>query len=98
MKLYSFEWDDKKSDANLKKHNISFAEAATAFYDEHATIIIDNRKDYGEVREILIGFPKNQSFLISVVNTDREGVFRIISARKSNKSESKIYYDAYKKI
>jgi uncharacterized DUF497 family protein len=28
-----FEWDDIKADTNVRKHGVSFAEAATAFAD-----------------------------------------------------------------
>jgi uncharacterized DUF497 family protein len=31
-----FEWDDGKSESNLRKHGVSFAEAATVFHDAWA--------------------------------------------------------------
>lgn len=31
-----FEWDAAKAKGNLRKHGISFEEARTVFYDEHA--------------------------------------------------------------
>jgi len=33
-----FEWDDRKNQANIKKHGISFEEAQTIFLDESAVI------------------------------------------------------------
>ena len=41
MDKLRFEWDDKKSVSNFKKHGINFEEASTAFYDENARLIHD---------------------------------------------------------
>ena len=41
MKSIDFEWDRKKENANIKKHGVSFDEARTAFYDEHAIQFYD---------------------------------------------------------
>ena len=37
----SFEWDARKNRANQKKHGVSFEQARTAFFDEHARVIAD---------------------------------------------------------
>ena len=36
-----FEWDEEKASANLIKHGVSFAEAATVFADPHAVYVDD---------------------------------------------------------
>jgi uncharacterized DUF497 family protein len=36
-----FEWDSSKAASNAKKHGVSFEEARTVFYDEHALLIPD---------------------------------------------------------
>ena len=36
-----FEWDPEKAEMNLKKHNVSFEEAKTVFYDPNAKLIAD---------------------------------------------------------
>ena len=36
-----FEWDSIKAASNAKKHGVSFEEARTVFYDEHALLIPD---------------------------------------------------------
>ncbi len=36
MEYINFEWDENKNSINKKKHNISFEEAKTVFYDEEA--------------------------------------------------------------
>ena len=40
-----FEWDDAKARANLRKHGIDFADAATVFDDESALTIPDTGFD-----------------------------------------------------
>jgi len=39
--MLSFVWDEEKATINLEKHGISFAEAKSVFYDEHARLIAD---------------------------------------------------------
>jgi uncharacterized DUF497 family protein len=41
MNEISFEWDSSKAASNPKKHGVSFEEARTVFYDEHALLIPD---------------------------------------------------------
>ncbi|MBN8733585.1 MAG: BrnT family toxin [Acidobacteria bacterium] len=43
MDNISFDWDPRKARANLAKHGISFEEARTASYDDHAGIISARR-------------------------------------------------------
>jgi uncharacterized DUF497 family protein len=86
-----FEWDESKDATNLKKHGISFEEAKTIFEDIVFTSI-DDRFDYGEIREISIGAIEGV-VVVTVVHTNRGGVTRIISARKATKKERKKYYE-----
>ena len=39
--MISFSWDDRKNEANRKKHGVSFDEAKTVFYDENAIRYFD---------------------------------------------------------
>jgi uncharacterized DUF497 family protein len=87
----TFEWDENKRQANLAKHGIDFVAALNVFYDKNRLESIDNRKDYGEIRIKTIGKIKNE-LLTAVVNTDRNDIIRIISARRANKKESEEYY------
>jgi hypothetical protein len=41
MDELSFEWDDRKNRANIKKHGVSFDETRTVFYDENASHFFD---------------------------------------------------------
>mgnify|MGYP001815013482 FL=1 len=43
---YNFEWDPIKAEANIKKHKVSFEEAATVLRDPNALTIFD--PDHGE--------------------------------------------------
>ena len=92
MNSLRFEWDSRKASANLKKHGISFDEAQSAFYDEHAKLIDDPDHSVDEERFILLGL----SFSLRLVvvchcyRSDDE-VIRIISARKATAYETKSY-------
>ena len=86
-----FEWDIDKNKANQKKHQISFEEAAEIFrYPTYE--IVDTRVDYGETRYIAIG-SNSRMTIMTVVYTEREGRIRLISARRANKQEKRLYYD-----
>ena len=88
-----FECDDEKNRTNIAKHGISFEEAA-AIFDYPTYEMVDSRVDYGETRYIAIG--RNQYFVIfTVVYTERGEAIRIISARRANQKERKLYYDHY---
>ena len=91
-----FEWDDAKNASNLKKHGIGFEEAVLIF---KAVVLtkIDDREDYGEIREFSTGRIGGQVIVV-VVHTDRGEITRIISARLANKTERKAYDEYYKKI
>jgi uncharacterized DUF497 family protein len=53
---------------------------------------MDNRKDYGEVRYVGIGLLDNVEVVI--IYTYRDQNIRIISVRRANKYERKIYQEA----
>jgi hypothetical protein len=36
MKKLIFEWDDKKTTSNKRKHGVTFEDAQTVFFDENA--------------------------------------------------------------
>ena len=84
----TFEWDERKRQANIRKHGIDFADIPPLFEGDIVTIE-DIRYNYGETRFITFGLLKIG--VIVVVHTERNGNLRIISARKATKNESKIY-------
>ena len=83
-----FEWDPRKAARNLKKHGVSFEEAATAFDDEHGAYYPDTL--HAE-RFILIGHSRRQRLLYVVHAEVRLDSIRIISARKATKHEKRHY-------
>ncbi len=89
-----FEWDSKKAAGNLKKHGVSFEQAALAFEDAFALTEQEDSEDYGEDRFILIG--RVLGGVVTVVYTERSGRIRIISAREAYDYERRNYYRAAK--
>ncbi len=83
-----FEWDRKKADRNLKKHGVSFDEAVTVFYDPLAATVDDPDHSVEEERLITIGFSARGRLMV-VSHAAREGVVRIISARRATARERK---------
>lgn len=88
--MHIFEWNEAKNISNLEKHKISF-DVAQGIFDNPTIDIIDDRFDYQETRIKTLGRLGNAIILV-VVHTDREGVTRLISARKARKDEREYYY------
>ena len=88
-----FEWDRAKAKANRRKHGITFEEAASVFADPDAIVEYDARHSMVEDRWRLIGLSSRRRIL-AVVYTRRHEAFRIISARRASKAESRRYADA----
>jgi len=91
-----FEWDDDKYRQNITKHGVRFEDAIRIF-DGFTVNLVDERFDYGEVREIIIGLIDGCAIVV-VIHTDRNGKIRIISARPAIKSERKMYEKAIHKV
>jgi uncharacterized DUF497 family protein len=83
-----FEWDHNKDRQNQTKHGVSFADTFAVFEDSNALTIEDNEHD--EERFVTIGMDCFGRIL-TVAYTWRDENIRIISARKSTKSEAKQY-------
>lgn len=85
-----FEWDPKKAETNLAKHNVSFEEAMTVFADPMARIFPDEEHSVNEFREIIVGHSaRHQVILVSFTGADER--VRLISARKATRMERKDY-------
>jgi uncharacterized protein len=85
-----FEYDQVKAVQNLRKHGVSFQEAASVFGDPMAYTFADPDHSAAEHRWLVFG---NSQFgrLLVVSYTERRGKFRIISARSATRHERKIY-------
>ncbi len=86
-----FEWDSKKDISNQKKHKVSFDEAKTVFSDQFARLIIDPDHFDDEDRFILLGTSIHSKLLVVCHCIITNDSVRIISARKAEKQERKIY-------
>lgn len=87
--LMEFEWDSDKIDACLAARGFDFLYAAHVFADPKRMVVKDQRWDYGEDRFQLLG--KVDQRLLFVAYTVRRSAIRIISARKANQREVKVY-------
>lgn len=87
-----FEWDEAKARANRKAHGISFELARTAFEDPLGVELLDDRRDYGETRYVLIGMAAGGAILF-VAYTERDECIRLISARRATHHEEADYLD-----
>lgn len=83
-----FEWDEAKSEANLKARGFDFAYAALIFAGPTLELD-DDRADYGERRVQAIG--RVGADVLFVVYTWRGEIRRIISARLANRKERDIH-------
>ena len=91
MKTLSFEWDANKEALNLKKHGISFMEAASVFSDDWAIVFDDPDHSDGERRFLIIGVSSRERLCI-VSHCERgEDVIRIIFTRKATRKERSAY-------
>ena len=88
--MLKFDWDAPKSTANLRKHGVSFEEAATVFGDPLALTFADPDHSIREARFITIE-QSLQDLLLVVAHIERGRTIRIISARKATRHERTIY-------
>jgi uncharacterized DUF497 family protein len=83
-----FTWDSKKAASNLRKHGVSFEEAATVFADPLAAMLEDA---VDPERAILVGQSESGTVLLVVFIEQSEDAIRIISARRTTARERKRY-------
>ena len=90
--MIQFEWDERKNRANQKKHGVSFEEAQTVFFDEHALEFPDPDPSHREDRFLMLGRSFQLRILV-VCHCFRlsDSVIRIISARKATSKERSVY-------
>jgi uncharacterized protein len=83
-----FSWDDRKAASNLRKHGVSFDEAATVFADPLALAIEDA---VDSERTLLLGMSNRDRLLLVVHAELDESIIRIISARRATLHERRRY-------
>lgn len=85
-----YEWDSSKEKANIKKHGVSFEDAEQAL-NCGLVVVLKEDTDSGEERYVYLGMCKKLNVLVVVVAYPEDEITRIISARKANKGERKMY-------
>ncbi len=92
MKPLRFSWDDRKNKTNQKKHDVSFEEAQTVFFDENSIKYYDPDHSKNENRFIMLGLSyRLRILLVCHCLRENDTEIRIISARKATKKEQKVY-------
>jgi uncharacterized DUF497 family protein len=87
-----FEWNSRKAALNLRKHGVTFEEAATVYGDLRRLQTYDLEHSGIEDREIVIGFSERMRLLMVVVYEQEENIIRIISARRATREEGLRYF------
>ena len=85
-----FDWDPQKAAANLRKHGVSFHEAATVLDDPLAITYPDPDHSETERRQVMFG-ESSEGRLLVVNLVERSGNIRIIGARSATRKERQIY-------
>jgi uncharacterized DUF497 family protein len=85
--MIAFEYDEAKSQANLKKHGIDFLEAQELWNDPD--LLEFPAKSDNEPRLLLIG--RIETTCWSAIITHRKEKIRLISVRRSRKKEVELY-------
>ena len=85
-------FDPSKAASNLAKHGVGLADAARFEWDT-AIVWQDQRRNYGEVREVAIGYIGLRLMVLVFIDQGSERLFerRIVSLRKANSREVKRY-------
>jgi uncharacterized protein len=90
-----FEWDINKEIRNIKVHGVDFDQAIEALKDRFGLDDFDDsHSDIFEYRYSRIGLSRNGVLFVIYTVRDVNGNYRIISARKAEKSEENLYWEA----
>lgn len=92
MSELRFVWDQRKNDANKRKHGVSFEEGQTVFADDNALFMHDPDHSEDEDRFLLFGLSARARLLV-VCHCYREkpDTIRIITVCKATRQEETQY-------
>ena len=85
-----FEWDASKAAANLRKHGVSFPEAASVFFDPLSATGDDPDHSLDERRFVTFGMSSSGRLLV-VAHREHGDAIRIITARHATRAERTLY-------
>jgi uncharacterized protein len=83
-----FEWDEIKAGRNLKDHGVPFEEAAEALATDPHEVAVEDPTDPARVVSLAMSPRTHVLFIVSTVAAART---RMISARKAESHEQRIY-------
>ncbi len=90
--LDGFDWDEGNRYKNEKKHDIHWSEIEEIFFNEPLLVYEDFKHSKDECRCYALG-KTDRDYPLFVVFTVRGRKIRVISARKMNRQERRIYYE-----
>lgn len=85
-----YDWDEAKRASNVRDHRVDFV-AANEFDWDSALVYVDDREDYGELREVAIGYIGVRLHVLVFTRHDER--IRIISMWKAKKSDVRKYVE-----
>ena len=85
-----FEWNALKATANLRKHGVSFDEAASVLFDPLSATGDDPDHSLDERRFVTFGMSSSGRLLV-VAHAQHEDAIRIIPAPLATRAERKLY-------
>ncbi len=71
-------------------------EQAIRIFSGFTVELHDDRFSSGEIRELSLGMADN-AVILAVIHTDRNGAYRIISARQADRKEKRYYEEEIRK-
>ena len=86
-----FVWNGGKAKENRRKHGVSFEQACEAFFDPTALFVDAGTPE--EFRSAVIGYTTEDAMLFVVHLERQDGVIRVISARRAEPKERRLYED-----
>lgn len=87
-----FTFDPVKNERNVRERGIAFSLVEAGFNFRSALVATDDRRNYGEVREVALGFIGERLHVL--VFTMRGDTCHVISLRKANSREVRHYVEA----
>jgi len=86
-----YEWDERKREANLRKHGLDFVRAYLVFETALKTTVEVTRAQDQEPR--FADFAEVDGVVLKLVYTMRAAAVRCISLRPASKRERKAFYE-----
>lgn len=88
-----FEWNAAKATSNLRKHGVSFSEAASVFFDPLSATGDDPDHSLDERRFVTFGMSSSGRLLV-VAHSQHDDTIRIITARIATRGERELYEES----